>query len=369
MARIAIKILLGQRSHFLVTIGGVAVVTMMMVLLFGIYEGAREGSTGYILESPADLWVCQNNSTNILRSSSFLQSSMQEEIGAIGGVDSTTSILRVLTTARIRDRVVTLFLFGIDPASTMAMPPMANGSQGTIEDGELIVDRSFAIKHDLTIGDTVTIQGRKFTIRAMCVRTNAVLAQLTFCSLRDAQTLLGYPGLASFFLVRLGREADPGTVLAEIQRRVPGTSAFLKEEFVANTIREMETGVIPILWAIAVLGIVVGAVVVTLLLYGSVVDRRQDYALLKAVGSGRWSLFSLVLWQAVIVAGLGDLLGLGTAAFLTPALSVLVPEISPVITWQFVGVAGGANLVIACAGAAAPLRKLAGIDPEEVFRT
>ncbi len=72
-----------------------------MTLELGVYEGAREGATAYIAGSRADLWVSQSTSTNLLRSSSFLDSRIQAAVLQIPGVDSVESLLRLLSTATI----------------------------------------------------------------------------------------------------------------------------------------------------------------------------------------------------------------------------------------------------------------------------
>lgn len=341
----------------------------LMILLLGVYEGVKEGATGYIVASPADAWISQNNSTNLLRSSSLLPSEVAAEIATIGGVRSVGSILRVLTTARVHGETVTLFILGIVPAEEVSYPTTLLDGSASLKGGEVIIDGAFAMKHRLSLGDTLLIQERSYRVTGQTSGTNAIVAQMTFCTLDDAQTMLGFPGLASFFPIRLQDGADAAQVAERIQTRIPGVAAYTKEEFIGNTIRELETGLLPVLWAIALLGMTIGGAVIALLLYGSVVDHREDYALLKALGAGRRTLFGVVFVQALIAAGSGSTIGLLLSAGLSPILTVLVPEVSldlrlVWIIWVFV-----ACIAMALAGAVAPIRKLATIDPEEVFRS
>ena len=80
MVPIARRVLFAAKVKFLLTVLGVGTVLMLILFLVAIFEGVKEGSTGYIVNSPAEIWICQKNSTNLLRSSSFIYSSKCQEI-------------------------------------------------------------------------------------------------------------------------------------------------------------------------------------------------------------------------------------------------------------------------------------------------
>ncbi len=369
MLSLAWKILRTQRAHLFVTAGGVSVAAALMILLLGVYEGVKEGATAYLATSPADLWISQNNSTNLLRSSSLLRARVAGEIANVQGVKSVGIILRVLTKATVGGETVILFLLGVRPADDMAYPGPLLEQPVKLKRGELIVDRAFATKYRVKPGDSVIIQGGIYRVAGFTSRTNTIIAQLTFCTLEDAQGMLAIPGLASILPARIEQGADPRQVIERIEERFPGLVAYTKEEFLGNTVRDLETGLLPVLWSIALLGVIVGAAVIALLLYSSVIDHREDYALLKALGAGRWTVTMVVLLQALIAASSGAAIGLVAAACLSPALAHLIPEVSlnvrpGWILWVFC-----ACVAMALGGAGAPMRKLTKIDPEEVFRS
>jgi putative ABC transport system permease protein len=113
----------------------------------------------------------------------------------------------------------------------------------------------------------------------------------------------------------------------------------------------------------------VGGTIVTLLLYNSVVGRRHDFALVKAIGGSTSDLYSIVLWQAFVTSAFGAAAGIAGAAVLAPVLPYVVPELTVCLTPHVLALVALAAVTIAGTGALMPLRKLAGIDPEEVFRT
>jgi putative ABC transport system permease protein len=369
MIGLAYRLLLSQRSHFGITIAGIAVTFALMILLVSVHEGVKEGATGYIVSCGTDIWVTQDNSTNILRSSSFLRSTLAPSLTAIHGIRDTRQVLRVLTTATIHADTVTVFLLGVDASSPTGSPSGLVEGKTLLKQGAVVIDRAFATRHGLAVGDSISIQHMDFVVAGISSGTNAIVTQLTFCTVEDARKLLGFPGICSFYQVRVDAGIDPQTVAARIQAAIPGVNAFTREQFRSNTLRELETGLLPVLWTIAMLGIGAGAIVITLLLYGSIVVRRHEYALLKAIGTGRRHLYGLVNLQALLVSGAGAFCGIGGALILSPLLSVIAPELSVRLRQQDILILAGGALCMALAGAIAPTRALAGIDPEEVFRS
>lgn len=367
MVPLARRLLWDEKGRFAITVGGVAFMIVLVLFLFGVYYGVARGSTGYVRSSPADVWVSMKNSTNLLRSSSFMRASALEPLRGIDGVDDVSGLLRLIATAEVSGAPVTLFIFGFDPASPLARPSVAAGT-AQIERGDIVLDRAFAATHDLGVGDTLTVQERTFRVRGLSAGTNAMVAQFSFMTLADAQRLLGFPGVVSFGVLGLRPDARSDSVMAAVAARAPRLAAFAKETFVANTLREMETGILPILWTIALFGAVTGTTVLALLLYSAVQERREDYAVLSAVGAPHRYLQRLVLQQSLLAGLLG--FGLGAALYLggTPGLRRLVPSLELVLPPSALALTFALALAISVLGSWAALRKLRGIYPAEVFR-
>jgi putative ABC transport system permease protein len=143
---------------------------------------------------------------------------------------------------------------------------------------------------------------------------------------------------------------------------------FSKTEFVENTLTEMKTGVLPILWTVAVLGCVVGVAVMMLMLYGSVFEKREDYALLKALGASHRFLTFLVIRKALMCSLLGFILGFLLNRLLNPLLTSLVPELCMEFRWSLAGIVLSASLAIGVLGSWLSIIKVIRFSPAEVFR-
>jgi putative ABC transport system permease protein len=357
MVPLARRLLFRNRGGFLVTTAGVAATVSLLLFLFAVHAGVKDGSTRYVRTAGVGVWIAQKGSDNILKSSSFLPASLAARVRAIDGVQAASPLLRVLTNAEVRGRTTsTLFLFGFDPATRLGAPEHAP----PLAAGEIVLDDAFARKYDLRITDTITIQQRTFRVKGLSHGTNTLVAQFGFVRFEDAAAILGLRDTASFIVVRT-RE------LAKVRDALPDLAVYGNDEFVRHHEEEMENGVLPVFAAAAIFGAAVGGFIVALMLYSSALERRDDYATLKALGAGQRYLLRLVIAQALLVTLAGCAAGALFTAAITPLLLRLVPAITLRYSPMFALVVPAALLIGALA-AAAPLRVLRRIYPGEVFR-
>ena len=357
-----------EKTRFVITVGGVGFTVILMLFQLGIYQGVKKGAAGYVQGCSGQVWICEKNSNNLIRSSSFLSTSHAEKIAQIPGVGEVTGILRVLTTAEVNGKSVTLFLFGFDPESQLAVPaPLLRGTS-RIGAGEIIVDKAFAAKHRLKLGDVLQIKGRDIRLAGICEGTNTVVIQFVFTSIEEARQLLGFPNVVSFYLLNGDDKTAPDKLFETVKRSLPGLAVFGKEKFIQNNKDEMESGVLPVFWIIALFGGILGVAIITLMLYGSVLEKRESFALLKAIGASQKFLVLLVLRQSILGALTGFLAGLLSYWFLTPLITKFVPEITLGLTWSALLTVLAATLFIGTIGSLMPVHKLGRIFPMEVFR-
>jgi hypothetical protein len=175
-----------NRGSFVVTVAGVAATVSLLLFLFGVHEGVRDGSTRYVRTACVDIWLAQKGSDNILKSSSFVPASLAERVARIEGVTQASPLLRVITKAEVRGRLSsTLFLFAFDPRTRLGAP----AGSVALRPGEVILDESFARKYELVRGDTISIQQRKFRVAGLSQGTNALVSQFGFVRFDDGAAI------------------------------------------------------------------------------------------------------------------------------------------------------------------------------------
>jgi putative ABC transport system permease protein len=109
------------------------------------------------------------------------------------------------------------------------------------------------------------------------------------------------------------------------------------------------------------LAVVVGLAGVVNTLVLSILERVRELGLLRAVGMDRRQLWSMVAWEAVIVAAIGSVVGLGLGAFLGWAVSRDLDLPATVPAGPLLVVAGAA-CAVAVLAAALPARRAARVD-------
>lgn len=115
-----------------------------------------------------------------------------------------------------------------------------------------------------------------------------------------------------------------------------------------------------------VIGILVGAIIVYQILYADVSDHLKEYATLKAMGYGDRFLFAVVLSEAVILAALGFVPGVGIS-YLLYGVTESATRLPLVLTPVVAGAVFSLTLLMCVVAGSMALRKLRTADPADIF--
>jgi putative ABC transport system permease protein len=170
-------------------------------------------------------------------------------------------------------------------------------------------------------------------------------------------------------LIHLDTGQDPQEVQARIRSNIPRDVLVLTRQQFKELEIEYWNNTTPIGYIFAfgaIIGVVVGLIIVYQILFADVQDHLSEYATLKAMGYTQGYLRNVILQQATILAVLGFLPGLGLSILLfdqAAGATRLPLEMSVESALQIF------TLTVAmCAGSGLlTLRKLRGIDPADVF--
>jgi len=170
-------------------------------------------------------------------------------------------------------------------------------------------------------------------------------------------------------LIHLRADADPKKVQAELRGNLPNDVLVMTpEEFRAKEIRYWnKTTPVGYLFAFgAVIGLVVGLIIVYQILFADVQDHLQEYATLKAIGYGHGYLQGVVLQEAITLAVCGFLPGAAISAFVF-SRAVEATRLPLEMTQENALNVFVMTLLMCCASGIFALRKLGSADPAEVF--
>jgi putative ABC transport system permease protein len=232
-----------------------------------------------------------------------------------------------------------MYAYGVDPAD--ATPTLRSVEKTVLpEPGQALVPTWLAESWSVADGDSLTLTqdgGRRLDLTVRVVSPDQPLVLTD----GDLRSLVPDAGIGEVWL-RL-TEADPDAQVDTVDRITDVTAAADPSAQVTGlvTLRDQINQVLDVL-LLVVTGLLGIAVVIALIGVGntlalSVVERRQENGLLRALGLTRGQLRALLAWEAVLVAGVAAVLGvlLGGAYGLIGAASVLgeIGDIVLTVPW------------------------------------
>jgi putative ABC transport system permease protein len=352
-----------------VSVGGVAFAVLLILLLQGLYTGVNEEAARYLRSVGADVWVGQAGTRGGFgHSVSVLPRGLEGRLTTIEGVADVAPLLGrpVVLTGGGHDADV--LLMGYDPASGVGGPPrLVDGAQSP-ERGQVILDRVFASEEGFGLGNVLEVSGRRLRVTGIGSGGSSLITQYAWAPIDDVARLSGTPGVVSYFVVRAAPGTDGRALVSRIAREVPGTVATTADEFVSDSTADIRESFVPILFVLVVIAVVIGTAVIGLTIYTSVLEKRAEYGVLKAIGFSNRRLLGIV-WRQSLVAGA---LGLAAGTSLTVAVGALIERLLPEfviilhpLDVALVAFAAGAMTILA---SFLPVRPVTRLDPAAVFR-
>jgi putative ABC transport system permease protein len=362
-----LRILIAQPVRLILTLMGIALCIILIMFIIGIYNGVAEGSVEYIRKTKADIWVLQANSTNIIRGTSLLPAAYLDIIKSDTAVKTATPVLLLLTNIKIQKHNATVLLTGYNPGSEGG-PPIINEGREINKNNEIIIDKSFSSKYDITIGNEILIKEDTLKVVGISTGTNAVVTQYAFVTLEYAQSIVELPGLASFFILNCSSSSDLAAVQKRIEDKLPGRfSVYQNKKFLENNIAEMEAGILPLFAAISAIGGIVLAIILSLILSVNILEHRKDFAIMKVLGSPKSFLYYVIIFQALILALTSEVLGITLFYPLVNIIEKISPEVNTIINYDHLIYITLVTCIISFLSALFSCGRIRKIYPLEVF--
>ncbi|MEQ8857071.1 MAG: ABC transporter permease DevC [Pseudomonadales bacterium] len=170
-------------------------------------------------------------------------------------------------------------------------------------------------------------------------------------------------------LIRLTDDADEAAVAEQLRRDLPDDVLVLtKAEFIARETAYWDSAT-PIGYVFffgAVMGFVVGAIIVYQILFADVSEHLNEYATLRAIGYSNRFVSGIVLQQAAILAVLGFIPGVAVVIWLYGSAAAAT-NLPIYLTGERAGAVFLLTLVMCAMSALLAVRKVRRLDPAEVF--
>ncbi|MEB3339421.1 ABC transporter permease [Okeania sp.] len=414
MASIARKNLLEDIPRFLVAQAGILFAVSLVTIQTGILQGFASSTTLLIDKSNADIWIASDKMVNFELTDPLIYAQLNQAKNIQGIQKAEPLILGGVRWRPQNGEMSPLMVIGFNPDGQLFNS--GNILQGNIKD----LKKPFAVMADQSrlssmlskgIGTTAIAGSLPAKLVAVTKDTQSIVSStLLFTSLENANAYINadikaelnckVAGAGNLRCTKVVEKKDPTEKLKEkpkpkkleaadpiayilvkakpsqdlqilkqrIEEVMTDTAAYTKEELSEKTrfFWLARTNIGLVLGMGAVVGIIVGIVVVAQILYSSVSDHIKEFGTLKAMGASDRELYAVIVEQAIWMAVLGYIPGmlvcLGLSGWV--ASKGIIILITP---WSALGVLG--ITVGMCVGSAFfAIQKVTRIDPAIVFK-
>jgi putative ABC transport system permease protein len=373
MPPLAQRNLFHDKVRLAVTLTGIVFSVVLIVVQIGLFIGFTTATSNLIDHSGADLWITSKNVPYVEQGVAFSERKLNQ-VRAVEGVADAQKIIAHWTQWKRHDGgQESVQIVGINVDDPLERP--WNLVEGRVEDlkspDAVILDELYKQKLGVTrVGEVFEIGG----YRARVVGFTRGIRSFTtspyvFTSFKNAQDFTGMrEDQTLFILVKIGRGANVEQVRHELLDRVKDVDVFRTAEFSRMTTFYwmFTTGAGVAVLIAAVLGLVVGFVVVAQTIYATTMDHIREFGTLKAMGAPNSYVYKVIMKQAAISAVIGYVLGMIVSVFVVQGsqkggAAILMP--APMAVGMFF-------LTLAmCVGAAlVSINKVTRIDPAMVFK-
>ena len=373
MWTLARKILLHDRIKFAVASAGVSISVMMVLVQIGLYQGFMETASTVIDHGRAAVWVASEGSESFDFPAAIDDRTFYR-VASTPGVARAERMLMAFGQLKLADGGdLGVQVIGVEAGGRLLRPwSVIDGDPRRLgEPGAITVDRSEWPKlHIDRVGHRTEISGARAEVIALTRGIRSfTTSPLVFTDLDSARAFTRLPPETSTYVLV---EPAPGVappVLRDRLRDIPHVEAWTQGELSerTRTYWSSRTGVGAGFFTTAVLGIIVGLVVVGQILYNGTLEHLREYGTLKAMGARNSAVVRVILYQALLSAAVGfaagSLLAVGSRAAMAGAnLNV---ALSPAL---FVATAIVTTAMCALA-ALLSIIKVLRLDPATVFRS
>jgi putative ABC transport system permease protein len=369
---LAFRNLFHDRIRLAVTMVGILFSIVLVAVQLGLYLGARNIIVSMIERSEGDLWVMAYATKNFEEGQPI---NARERFTALSipGVAKAVPLIVSFTDWRKPSGGSTLVVVVGSDAEDGGLRPW-NVVEGDVSGlgarDAVIIDKTYLTDLGVSnVGDTAQIGASRVRVSGFTdgIRSFTV-SPYVFTTTNRARALLDMPAdMITYVLIKLEPGADAEAVRTILRDKLPDSEVLTKAEFRDRSLNHwlFATGAGVALIGGAILGLVVGTVIVAQTLYSSTKDHINEFATLRALGSSSGYIHRVILAQAALSAVLGYALGMVialTVVYLSERTAlpiVMTPSLAALLL---------ALTVAMCAvSALSAIGKVMRIDPAVVF--
>ena len=370
-----------EKPRLLVAMAGIAFADILMFMQLGFQAALFDSATQMHQNLRGDLMLMNPQARNLTYMDTFPRRRLYQ-VMSLTGVESADAVYLNFVDWKHPQthRKSSILALGFDPEKSVLNLPEVNHNLETLKLPDTVLfDQASRGDYNTTIaqinqGKTVTteIGDRKIDMvglfkvgASFATDGNLIISDLNFLRIfprRKAESV-------SLGLITLKPGTDPRTMAAALQAKLPDDVKILtKQEFIdfEKVYWQRNTPIGFIFSLGAMMGFIVGVIIVYQILYTDVADHIAEYATLKAMGYKNLYLLVVVFQEALILSVLGYIPGISLSVGLY-ALTRNATNL-PLFMGSLRAIQVLVLTIVMCAiSGAIAMRKLQSADPADIF--
>ncbi len=348
------------RGRFLSIIGALSLITFLVLTLSALSDGLFYGSTGAYRSSNAQAYAFSSDAEGSLIRSRVPEADVAA-YSKVGGVTKASGVGVLLSSGMGPNGEMDLAIFGVDPAGVGVPTTVTQGRlPNPGENDAAAVDKSLTNK-GVEIGSTLKVGDQQVKVVGITQDSSYQLQPTVWTTLPTWRAMQAS--------VRPETRGLPAYVSAVALELANGTSASGINAIANTTVLSTNDAALAIpgvkeqrstLNSIIYTTLLVAALVVALFFALIVLEKRELFAALKALGTSTKRLGETVMTQALVSSVIGVIIGVIAARLLGLALPAAVPTLFRAESLIQISIF---TVLASVVGALFSLRRIARIDP------
>lgn len=369
---LASRNLFHDRLRFVTTVVGIVFSIVLVTVQTGLYVSFGRMVTTMIDHAPADLWIVPLG-TKCFEDPSLLDERERFRALAVDGVAMAVPIvIGFAQWRRPAGGTTPVFIIGSDMRAEGLHPwnLVAGSLDALAVPNAVAIDQSYGERLGAAkIGDAAEIREQKAEVTAITKGIRSfTTTPYVFTSLDRARAYIGMsPNKITYLLAHLSPDANIEGVRSRLRANLSDAEVLTPDEFRdrSRSFWLFGTGAGAALFAGALLGIIVGTVIVAQTLYSSTKDHLNEFATLRAIGSSGLYIHKVIICQALLSAVVGFCIaaGIGLVIVNASAETALPIVMPPALTLGLFLL----TVIMCVVSAIAAIVQVMRIDPAMVF--
>ncbi|MBF2064744.1 MAG: FtsX-like permease family protein [Calothrix sp. C42_A2020_038] len=370
-----------ERTRLLVALAGIAFADILIFMQLGFQDSLYYSNVRFHASLDGDIVLISNQSSSLISMKNFSQRRLFQALD-FQEVESVHPIYLDFTSFKnpITGFPRNIFVMGANPQFNIFNIPGVSENLGKLTLPDVVLyDRASRsefgpIAQEFDAGKTVTAEIRLRRVRVVGLFTlgasfgadgNIITSDINFLRIFNNHQ----QGLIEVGLIRLKPGTDANVITQKLRKYLTqDVNVMTKQQYIdfERNYWASNTAIGFIFTLGAIMGFIVGIVIVYQILYTEVNDHLSEYATLKAIGYTHKYLLNVILQESLILAVLGYFPGIGISLFLYQKAreATLLPVFMTVDRAIIVLVL---TIIMCYLSGVIAVKKLNAADPADIF--